>query len=65
MSKLGTLIVTDNVKYSDYFKLKGETLLEGTVLCIHKSSCRVWASIKYSKYIIDISDDNRHFGLCW
>ena len=29
---------SDNVNYSDYFKFKGETLLEATILSIHKKS---------------------------
>lgn len=31
----------DDIKYSDYFSYKGETLLEGTILSIHQASLRV------------------------
>ena len=54
------------MKYHDYFKFKGEPLLKGTILSIHKNSLRkkfkidnTISSIKYGE-IIDISDDNRH-----
>ena len=63
MSKLGTLKVT---VIRDYFRFKGVTLLEGTILSIHKNSLRVKfkidniiSPIKYGE-IIDMVDDNRH-----
>ena len=53
-------------KYSDFFVHKEESLLEGTILSIHKASVRVKfliddsiSSIKYHE-IEAITDENRH-----